>query len=49
MPCHLLKRSRHHDLGTLINAFWTEIDHPGTAADPIKLVLDYQDGIALID
>ena len=46
---HLLRRARPHDLATLISAFWTEIDHPDAAVDPIKIVLVYLDGIALID
>ena len=40
---------RHRDLATLINAFSTEIDRPDTAADPIKVGLDYRDGIVQID
>ena len=46
---HLLRRARPHDLSTLISAFWTEIDHPDPAVDPIKIVLVYLDEIALID
>ena len=38
---HLLRRARPHDLATLISAFWTEIDHPDTAADHIAGVLNY--------
>ena len=46
LPIHKLKRMLRQPL---LPGDWTEIDHPDTAADPIKVGLDYQHGILLIN
>ncbi len=49
MVRHLLWGAAHHDLTTLVAAFWTQIDDPVGAADHVKVVLDHQDRVALVD
>ena len=48
MLCHRFRGTHHHDLAALIAPIRTEINDPVGTADHIKVVLDHQDGIALI-
>ena len=41
MLCNLFWGAAHHDLTTLVAAFWTQIDDPVGAADHVKDVLDH--------
>ena len=40
---YLFRRTRHHNLPTLIATFWTQIDDPVGAANHVQIVLDDQE------
>jgi len=48
MGSHLLRSTLDHDLTALVASFRSEVIDPVESADHIELVLNYQDGVALI-
>ena len=36
---HLLRRTRHHDLSSLVSPFWTKVHDPVSTANHIEIVL----------